>query len=154
MKRLLMLCLVLASVACASTPLKQQGVVSLAASESALESAHDIERGLCSPAADKTQAITVCDGPSATAVGLTSAIHQQMATMFSKAFEAERLAATALKTWKSGDPAPTSLAEYRRTVNELVSAVISLLPQAKALVQKSQDAATEATKTATAVGDK
>lgn len=151
MKKLLVICTLLLAVGCASTPIKQQTVVSLSASEMALESAHDIERALCNPTADKTQAITTCE---TNPVGLTSVVHVQLAAMFSKAFASEKLAAEALKAWKSGEPAPSSLADYQRDILALVDTITKLLPQAKALVQKTNDASVEASKVVNTVGVK
>jgi len=135
--------------ACAKTSLKQQGVVSLAASEQALEAAHNMERSLCNPQADQTKAITEC---TQNAVGLTTEIHSQVALAFSKAFSTEILAANALRAWKSGEPAPASLADYQRDLQEIVAVITRLLPQARDLIGRTLAAADEAKKTATAVG--
>jgi hypothetical protein len=148
MKTIFAICLVIGlSAGCASTPVKQQAVVSLAASEQALEAAHDMERALCNPTADKTKPVTEC---VANAIGLTTAIHQQVAVVFSKAFSTEILAANALRAWKSGEPAPASLADYQRDLLEIVAVIRRLLPQATDLIGKTQSAADEAKKTAAA----
>jgi hypothetical protein len=140
--------------ACASLPLKQKAVVGLQASEMALEASHDAERALCSPAADKTQPITHCDGAGAAAVGLTDALHRQLATQFAIAFDVEIKAANALKAWRSGDPPPSDLADYKLAVDEILKLIAQTFPKTEPTVVKAQAAVDEAAKVAALVGVK
>lgn len=141
-------------VSCASLPLKQKAVVGLAASEAALEGAHDAERALCSPSSDQTKAITHCDGAQAVTLGLTDAKHVAIAKVFSKAFDTEIKAAEALKVWRSGEPAPSSVAEYQKDVSDLLALVAQTIPQSKDVISKVQQAVDEAAKTALLLGVK
>jgi hypothetical protein len=150
-RRFVVTSLLIGAFACASAPIKQQAVVTLGASERALEAAHDAERLLCNPGADQTTVITTCNGPGADLVKLTSEKHVQLAGLFSKAFATEILAAKSLQAWRSGEPAPSSIADYQRDINAILSAVVSLLPEAKDLISKTQKADVEAKKTAAAV---
>jgi len=150
----IVLTLALFSGACASLPAKQKAVVSLQASELALEGAHETERNLCSPTADKTQPITHCEGVTAATLQLTDARHQQLATLFSRAFEAEGKAAQALKAWQAGEPAPASLAEYRKVIQDTLDAVLAGLPNAATLIAKIKAAVDSAAQTAALVGVK
>ena len=120
MKRLILVVLLASAVACASLPAKQQAVGSLQASETALESAHDIERALCFnvPATEKG---THCTNPVATTIGLTDAKHQQMAVVFSDAFTVVITAGNALKLWQAGQPVPTSVLQYQADVNQILA---------------------------------
>lgn len=140
--------------ACASLPLKQQAVVTLAASESALEAAHDFERSLCSPTADKTKAITHCDGAGAASLGLTDAKHQQLARLFSSAFGDEQKASAALKAWQAGAPAPSDLAGYQQDIQTILALVGQTFPQTHDIVVKAQEAVDDAAKVATTLGVK
>lgn len=126
------------ATACASLPAKQRAVVGLQASETALEAAHDAERALCAPTADQTKAITHCDGPQAASLRLTDARHHDLADLFSRAFAAEQVAAKALLAWKAGDPVPTDIAGYQAIVNEIVQTVVTLLPQATAVISHAK----------------
>ncbi len=128
MKRLIVFVVALSLSGCASLPLKQQAVVSLQASETALESSHDAERALCSPTANPTTAITHCDGAAAATIGLTDARHQALARLYSKAFAIEDQAQAALKAWRAGDPKPSSLAEYEGIVNDLIALIVQFIP--------------------------
>lgn len=148
MKTFLTVCILSASIACASVPLKQRAVTSLAASEMALEAAHDAERSICAPTADQSKPITKCDGPIAARLGLTDRRHQDLAQAFSRAFAAEALAAMTLRQWRAGDPAPTTLAEYQKIVNEILSIIIQYLPADEVLSKayKAADGANDAVK--------
>ena len=139
---------------CASLPLKQKAVVSLQASETALEAAHDAERALCSPTADQTKAITHCDGTQAVAIGLTDARHHDLAVLFVKAFGIEIDAATALKAWKAGDPAPSSVAEYQQVIDQILALVKQIVPATDAIATKVQQAVDQAAIIAGIVGVK
>jgi hypothetical protein len=141
-------------VACASLPLKQKAVISLQASEMALEASHDLERSLCSPTADQTQPIRHCDGPQAATLGLTDARHSALAVKFSKAFDLEIQAATALKLWRSGEPAPADFAGYRQVINEILTDVLQFLPKSQPIVEKAQAAVDEAGHVAALLGVK
>lgn len=140
MKRLCLIVTFALVCACANLPLKQRAVVSLAASEMALETAHNTERSICSPTSDQSKAITHCDGPQAATFGLTDARHKDLALAFSRAFAAESLAAMTLQRWKAGDPAPTTLVEYQRLVNDILNTILAILPQAKDLTAQTQKA--------------
>lgn len=129
-----------AMTGCASLPQKQRAVMSLAASEAALAASHDAERLLCSPTANQTTAITHCEGAQASAIGLTDERHRQLARLFATAFDAEVKAATALKLWRAGDPAPSSVADYQRDVQGILSAVLVLAPRTERVVSKAQEA--------------
>ncbi len=137
---------------CASLPVKQRAVVSLQASETALEAAHDAERLLCSPTADQTKAITHCDGAQAAAIGLTDDVHRRLARLFSIAFDAQEKAALVLKTWRAGDPAPASFADYRRVASEILGLVGEIVPKEQDAVAKAQQAVDEAAKVAAVMG--
>jgi hypothetical protein len=142
------------AVSCASLSLKQNAVISLQASETALESAHDAERLLCSPTADQTQAITHCDGAGAQALGLTDAKHQQPARLFSTAFGAEAIAANALTVWRAGDHAPSNVADYQKDLDDILALVQQTFPATHVTVTKAQAAVDEAAKIAVILGVK
>lgn len=135
--------------------LKQNAVLSLQVSESALESAQNIERSLCftNPVTDSG---TMCNNPTAATVGLTNARHVQLAQFFVRAFTSEIAAATALQAWKSGDPAPTTVAQYQADINATLSVAQMLLPSvlSQSLIDKLKAAIAGAAATATAVGVK
>jgi hypothetical protein len=150
----IILALAIFSGGCASLPAKQKAVVGLQTSELALEGAHDTERNLCSPTADKTQPITHCDGVAAATLQLTDARHQQLATLFSNAFDAQGRAAVALQAWQAGEPAPASLAEYRKVIQDTLDAVLAGLPNAATLIAKIKAAVDSAAQTAALVGVK
>lgn len=142
------------TIGCASLPLKQRAVVSLQASETALEAAHDAERLLCSPTADQTKAITRCDGARAAAIGLTDAKHQALARAFSIAFDMEIRAANALIAWHAGEPPPSSLADYQTTLKEILAVIGTTIPSTETTVEKIQQAIDEAVKIAALLGGK
>lgn len=154
MKKVLTVLTLSLALACASLPAKQKAVVDLQASETALEAAHDAERALCSPTADQTKAITHCDGAQAVAIGLTDARHQQLAGLFSKAFGAETIAATALKSWQAGDPAPASVADYQKIVSQILAAITQIVPLTEKTFTQAKAAADAAAATAFTVGVK
>jgi hypothetical protein len=157
MRRIYLVGLLVAFVlaaACASLPLKQKAVVSLAASEAALEAGHDAERALCSPTSDQTKAITHCDGPQAATLQLTDARHAEIAKVFSKAFDTEVRAAEALKVWRAGEPAPAGVAAYQKDLTDLLALVAQTIPRSKDVVSKIQQALDEAAKTALLLGVK
>jgi len=154
MKRILVVSLLALVTACASLSLKQNAVVSLQASETALEAAHDAERLLCSPTADQAQAITHCDGAGAQALGLTDAKHQQLARLFSTAFGAEALAANALTVWRAGDPPPSNVADYQKDLDDILALVEQTFPSTHVTVTKTQAAVDEAAKIAVILGVK
>ncbi len=141
------------TVACASLPLKENAVKGLQASELALESAQTIERGLCF-IAPTTESGGHCSNAMAATVGLTDARHQALASAFSAAFGVEIKAATALKAWKAGDPAPSDVATYRADAQGILLLVQTLAPGSADLVSKAQLAVNEATAVATALGVK
>ena len=144
----------LVSAGCASLPLKQKAVVGLAASETALEAAHDAERALCSPTADQAKAITHCDGAQAATLQLTDARHVAIAKVFSQAFSTEVRAAEALKVWRAGEPAPAGVAEYQKDLTDLLALVAQTIPTSKDVVSQIQQALDEAVKTALLLGVK
>ena len=143
--------LLLLLAGCASLPLKQQAVVSLQASETALEAAHDLERGFCfvTPA---TEAGGHCTNPLAATLHLTDATHQRLADLFSRAFALEIKAAIALKAWRAGEPAPTDVAGYQKDISDILAVVKTLAPGAAPIVAKAQAAVDEAAKVATLLG--
>jgi hypothetical protein len=149
--RVLVVALVV-TAACASLPAKQRAVVGLQASETALEAAHDAERALCAPSANQSQPIVQCDGAQAAAIGLTDARHQQLARVFATAFASEAHAATALKAWQAGDPAPVTVADYHKDVTAVLALVANLIPSAQSVVTKVQTAVDEAAAIAKLVG--
>lgn len=140
--------------ACASLPVKQKAVVSLQASEMALEASHDAERALCSPNADKTKPIQHCDGSIALKIGLTDAKHKEIAGLYVTAFDAQLKAATALKAWRAGDPYPTTVAEYQHGASDILILVAQVFPKSQATVTKAQQAVNEAAKIAALLGGK
>lgn len=107
----------LLATGCAA-PLKQKLVLGVQASESALGVAQDTERALYL-------------GGSASTV-LTPARHQQIAADFSKAFQAEIDAATALKSYKSGDPVPLSVTTVSDMAQDVLKVVNDLAPSTAA----------------------
>lgn len=151
MKRLSLVLLIF-MLACASLPLKERAAVGLNTSEIALEASHDAERKFCAPAADQTKAITHCDGLAASAIGLTDARHQALASLYSKAFAGQVIAAQALMAWRAGDPAPSSLVQYQADILEIVAQVTALWPASHAVVTKAQEASTDAATSAKTVG--
>lgn len=154
--RRIVLALVLVLAGCTATQqltVKQQAVGSLQNSELALEAAHDLERSLCFNA-PATESGGRCTNPLAKTVGLTDARHQQSAGLFALAFDVEIKAATALKTWKAGDPAPLTLVGYQQTIGDLLTITKTLDPGASAFLAKVQAAVDEAGKIAVLVGVK
>ncbi len=139
-------------MACASAglSLKQKAVVSLQASELALEASHDAERLLCSPNADKSLAITHCDGP----FGISDAKHHTLAVAFSNAFSDEIKAATVLKTWEPGDTAPSTVAAYVKDADAILKLIGEIIPSTENATLKAREAAAEAAKVAVIVGVK
>jgi hypothetical protein len=137
MKRLVLV-LVLVS-ACASLPLKQQAVVSLQASETALEGAHDIERSLCfvSPS---TEQGGHCTNPQAATVKLTDATHQKLAGIFAQAFAAEIKGAMALQALQAGQPAPADVASYQADIQAILVEAKTLDPAASSFIGQIQSA--------------
>lgn len=133
--------------ACASLSVKERAVVTLNASEIALEGSHDAERLFCSPAADQTQPITHCDSELAQGIGLSDERHQALARLYSRAFSAQILAARALQAWRAGDPAPASLAQYQAIVLDIIAEVTKLWPSVNAVVAKAREAGDSAAKT-------
>lgn len=154
MKLMISVSCVAVLLAC-SLPLKQRATISLQASEAALESAHDIERGLCfiNPRAESG---THCTNAIAATVGLTDARHQQAAVYFSKAFADEIIAANILLAYRAGDPPPNSVATYQKDISDLLTLARELIPNTKAqdFLTKAQLAVDEATKVAIIVGVK
>jgi hypothetical protein len=140
--------------ACASTSAKQKVVVGLQASESALEASHTAERLLCAPTADQTKAIQVCDGPNAKTLGLTSEVHLKAAAMYSVAFDYQGKAAMAVKLWRSGDPAPSDLASYQAALNDLLTALGTVLPAQQPTISQLKTAISQAAEIAKTVGVK
>jgi len=136
MMRLILVLALVVSTACASLPAKQRAVVSLQASELALEAAHDAER-----------AAFLSHVP-----GLTVSVHQRIAGAFVVAFDAQITAATALKAWRAGEPAPVSVAEYRHDLTDIMTLVSQVLPSTHATVTHAQQAIEEATKVAALIG--
>jgi hypothetical protein len=136
------------------TSLKQQAVIGVQASETALEAAHDIERSLCfvNPT---TEQGGHCTNAIAATVGLTDAKHQQLATLFAKAFATEIKASIALQAWNSGQPAPTNLVEYKADVDAVLNLARQLVTgQAQSFIDKAQAAVDEAAKIITIFGGK
>ncbi len=145
MKRVVLaLTLTVAVIGCGQISLKQKAVISLAASETALEAAHDAERLLCSPTSNQAAAITHCDSAQAAAVGLTDARHVTIAKAFSQAFIAQNKAAIALQVWRAGEPAPSSVDEYRTDIQQVLAVVSAAFPKSHNVVVKVSDAVNEA----------
>lgn len=138
--------------ACASLPLKQRAVVSLQASETALEASHNAERTLCSPTADPTKAITHCDGSTAAVIGLTDAVHQDLARKFAAAFDVQIVAATAVQTWRAGEPPPKSVADYHRDLTDLLAVIKTSVPKSGTVVDKAQESLDKAAAVAAIFG--
>lgn len=153
-RTLFILALALLAGAC-SLPLKQKAVLSLQASETALEGAHDAERGICF-AAPATEAGTHCTSPLAAAVGLTDERHQRAAVLFSDAFGYEIQAAAVLQAWRAGDPPPASFADYQRATAQILALAQQLIPadqaQAKNFVAKIQAAVDAAAQVGAVIG--
>ncbi len=103
MKRFVLVFALLAASACAHLQTKQTATISLQSVDTALGAAQDFEQ---SAYANRTIS------------GLTPALHQQIAALFAKAFDAEIQAATILKAWKAGDPYPSSLTELQGDVDQ------------------------------------
>lgn len=99
--------------------IKQLMVVSLQASETALETSHDMERALCftSPS---TESGGHCTNPLAATAHLTDDKHQKLADFYVTAFSKEIAAAGELKTWTSG-PVPATLAGYRGVLDNILN---------------------------------
>jgi hypothetical protein len=155
MKRIVLTLCLAGSLACASVPVKQQAVMSLQASETALETAHDMERSLCFT----TPPIETgghCTNPLAPQLGLTDTVHQQLAKLFSRAFEYEGKAALVLQTWRAGDPVPTSVSGYQKDITDILALANTLLPgpQTQAFLAKTKEAVDAGAKIAVAVGVK
>ena len=154
MNRLIpVLCSIILWTGCASLPLKQQAVTGLQASELALESAHDLERSLCfnSPA---TESGGHCTNPMAAALKLTDAAHQKIASAFSDAFAVEIKAATALKVWQAGQPAPTDVTTYQADVTAVLGLVQQLDTKAAGVISQTQQAVDSLAATLKALGVK
>ena len=154
MKRLVLVLALVASAACASISVKQKAVVGLQASETALESAHDIERSLCfvNPA---TESGGHCTNPLAASFKLTDASHQKAASLFSKAFAGQIKIGVALQAWRAGDPAPSGVAEYQRDVTDILAVAQTLIGEKAApFIAKAQTAVDEAARIAVIVGVK
>lgn len=139
-------------IGCANLPLKQKAVVGLQASETFLEASHNAERALCRPGADPTKAIPTCDGLAAAEIGLTDARHQQLAGLYSRAFDLQITAATALKVWRAGDPQPTSLVEYERALNEIVNLIVQFMPASEPTAVQLEAAQREAGRASRQIG--
>ena len=129
---------------CASLPAKEKAVESLQATEVALGAAQDAERALCNPtaaASAPTAPIVDCTGGASTAIGLTNARHQQIATALVKAFDAQAKAAVALRAWKAGDPVPTTVTDISTDAAAALAVVRQLLttnPQVTDIIAKLQ----------------
>jgi hypothetical protein len=140
-------------IACSSLPLKQQAVTGLQASELALESAQNTERAICfvTPATEKG---THCTNPLAAQLKLTDAVHVAIANGFVIAFDAEIKAATALKAWQAGQPAPTDVISYQTDISGILTLTQTLAPGASNLVAQAQSAVDQAAATLKALGVK
>lgn len=114
---------IVASAACASVSVKERAVIDLQGLHQVLAAAQDTEISLYT---------------SGTVPALTEAKHRQFHTALSKAFAAEITLATALRTWRAGDPAPASSSEVVALARETLTVVADLAPQASALVAAVQ----------------
>lgn len=134
--------------------LKQDAVIGLQVSETALEGTQTVERSLCftNPT---TESGPTCTNPAAKAVGLTDAAHQAMARLFIKAADDQILAAGALIAWKSGDPPPANVGTYKADATAILAEAAKLLGAgAQPLIAKAQTLVNTASSVATAVGVK
>ena len=122
------------SSACATTglKLKQNAILGLQVSETSLEGAQNIERALCfnNPLQESG---TNCTNQIAGLVGLNkiindTTVHVQISRLFSRAFDAQIKAGTALIAWRSSDPYPTSVNDYLKIISELFDLVQQYLP--------------------------
>lgn len=130
----IVLATLLLAVGCASIPVKQRVVVGSQAVETVLGAAQDFERAAFA---------------QSTIPGLTAAKHQAFAGALSKAFDAQIKLNTALVAWRSGEPAPATLAELQTDVNDAFAVAQSLLPaggRAADLLAKVQAVLNEAAK--------
>ena len=139
--------------ACASLPAKQTAVISLSASETALEGFQTLERSVCfvNPG---TESGGHCTNPQAAAVNLTDALHQKISGVLAQAFAAEIKAATALIAWQAGQPAPTDLATYQSDIQQALTAAQALDPSASNLISQIQSAVNSAAQVAASLGVK
>jgi hypothetical protein len=96
------------TTACASLPQKQRAVMTISSVEKALGSVQDFERSAYA---------------AKTIPGLTPAVHGTVSKALSDAFGAQIVAAKAVKAWRAGEPAPTSLLELQGYVDRAFQAV-------------------------------
>lgn len=147
MRRALSLVGIVLLVACASLPVKQKALVGLQTTETALASAQDFERSLCSPTQAATNGpVTHCDGPNAATIGLTDAVHRTIAGALAKAFRAQEDAAIALQAWQAGQPTPSSVSELQADIDLALTTAKQLLtsPSQQQLITEIQAVADQA----------
>ncbi len=141
MKKWLVLVAALVVISCASVPLKQKVSSGHQAVHESLVLLDDAERAVCKPFPPPES--NKCSSPTAVALGLTDAKHQEFSRALVKAFDADVKASVAIIAWKAGDPIPTDVkmlledAQQTLTVAQSISSS-SLVDKALAFVARAR----------------
>lgn len=134
MKTLLTLLIALVLVTgCASTPIKAKVSATHQTVREAIVAVDELERQLCAP--DPAQ-VNHCTAPSASAVGLTDAKHQEISRALARAFDKDIKVAAAIIAWRSGEPMPKDLPSLLADANDTLIAIQPLTNSS--LVSKAQ----------------
>jgi hypothetical protein len=109
--------MVIATIGCASSPVKQSVVLSTQGIQTALGIVQDTERALYQ---------------GGTVKGLTPEVHTQISGLLAKAFDDQIKLQQALKQWRVDDPIPASLSALLTDMNQTLAVIFQLLPNAAA----------------------
>jgi hypothetical protein len=125
--------------ACAHLGAKQKAVNGLRSTHLALSAAQDFERS-----AYNAKSIP----------GLTAQRHADISRAFSKAFANELVAGQALKAWRAGEPAPQSLVQLQKDVDDALVVAKAAVPSGGPLLDKVQAVFDEIARVAAALTGK
>lgn len=129
-----LLAIALTLTACASLPAKQQVSAKHQTVHQALVILDDAERALCQPKPEPLS--NECASPTAAAIGLTDAKHQDFSRKLAQAFTLDAKVGAAVIAWRAGDPVPADLSTLVRDAQD-IAAVANTITN-NPLVDKAQ----------------
>jgi len=132
-RRALLIVVAFLALTAASCPHAQTTTVKLAvATELSLGTLQDASRHLCDPAIAAPTPIVACVEPGVS-LGMTTAKFRQISAALAKAFDfMHDTLVPALKIWQPGQPAPSSLADFAKLVDDVVAVARTITHNAQA----------------------
>ena len=119
---------------CASVPVKQHVSAKHQTVHQALVILDDAERALCQP--KPAPLSNECASPTAAAIGLTNAKHQEFSRKLAAAFALDAKVGAAVIAWRAGDPVPADLSTLFRDAQDIAAVANTITDNP--LVDKAQ----------------